>query len=320
MDRLLWTQILDMGPPLRNSHSTAYDSDRDRIVLMDGFVQGMNAKNVVAQLPAGDTWEFDGAIWIQTADMGPSPRFNHGSCYDSGRKRTVLYGGRSETNGDLRDTWEWDGQVWTQVADGGPTGGPAYSFCYDAKNGYSLLLSGPQAGSDLITTWSWDGTEWTELDDSGPGSDYGLMAYDAVGQQVILCPASSVQPDTYAWTGSAWKQVADMGVEIELDTQSMCFDGKEVIIYGPESTQTWSWTGTAWVQRQDIGPVLISGFSVAGDTRRQQCVLTGGRQALMVPETWVLRRIAMPESQTPPVTTNASTNKKSSKKKKATAT
>lgn len=312
MDRLFWTQILDMGPPVRNSHSTSYDCDRDRIVLMGGVVKGMNAKNVVAQVSTGDTWEFDGSIWIQTADMGPAPRFNHGSCYDEDRKKTVLYGGVNETNGDLHDTWEWDGEVWTQVSDGGPPGGQGYSFCYDAKNGYSLLFSNPRQGN-LMTTWSWDGTDWTELDDSGPGSDFGLMAYDAVGEQVILCPASSAIPATYAWNGSVWKQVADLGVKIELGTQSMCFDGKEVIIYGPESTQTWSWTGTAWVQRQNIGPVLISGFSAVGDTKRQQCVLTGGRQELMAPETWVLRRIAVADAPIPPSTKNAS-KKKSEKK------
>lgn len=79
MDRLLWTQVLDMGPPLRRWTAMAYDNDRDRIVLFGGAIcvpERLSDRNARSR----HTWEFDGTIWIQMQDMGPPARSEHGMC------------------------------------------------------------------------------------------------------------------------------------------------------------------------------------------------------------------------------------------------
>ena len=54
----------------------------------------------------GDTWEWDGSTWTLNGASGPSSRDNFGMAYDSGRSRTVLFGGLTSagTSGDL---WEY---------------------------------------------------------------------------------------------------------------------------------------------------------------------------------------------------------------------
>jgi len=75
MDRLLWTQILDTGPPSRRFAAMAYDSDRDRVVLFGGGVfVPVGPDDYPTEMPGQDTWEFDGEIWMQLEDMGPPAR------------------------------------------------------------------------------------------------------------------------------------------------------------------------------------------------------------------------------------------------------
>jgi hypothetical protein len=64
MDRLLWTQISDMGPPVRRFPAMAYDSDRDRVVLFGGGVfVPRGPDGYPTEMDGQDTWEFDGTIW-----------------------------------------------------------------------------------------------------------------------------------------------------------------------------------------------------------------------------------------------------------------
>jgi hypothetical protein len=60
--RLLWTQRQDMGPQRRLSHAMTYDSDRKRTMLFGGSPgNGLS----------GDTWEWNGDLWMQVEDIGP---------------------------------------------------------------------------------------------------------------------------------------------------------------------------------------------------------------------------------------------------------
>jgi hypothetical protein len=60
-----WTQKQDIGPDKRTSHGLTYDSGRKRVVLFGGDPGGP---------PLADTWEWDGALWTQVGDTGPSAR------------------------------------------------------------------------------------------------------------------------------------------------------------------------------------------------------------------------------------------------------
>ena len=296
MDRLLWTQVSDMGPPNRFQQALAYDSDRDRVVLFGGRIPIQYVEGGPSEIYAQDTWEWDSSMWIQMEDMGPPGRGEHALCYDAGRRRTVLFGGSGKTL--FGDIWEWDGELWTQMADDGPPPNAVYALAYDASHEYVLLFSFANKEHPHGSTWAWDGVSWTQLDDAGAGTGNGIMAYDGNEQRMLLCTDSSAEPPpqpgppTYTWTGKAWQQISHLGVHINAAGANIAFDGKETILYLPGYVQTWSWLDSRWVQRQDMGPPSALGKSMVGDTKRNQCVVFGKESgAGDPPETWVLRRV-----------------------------
>ncbi len=98
------------SPTARYSHAMAYDSARQRVVLFGG-VTGQPASAL------GDTWEWDGTNWTQIKLKNTPPaRQAHAMAYDSGRRRTVLFGGVN-SGPFLTDTWEYSGPVPALVAD-----------------------------------------------------------------------------------------------------------------------------------------------------------------------------------------------------------
>jgi hypothetical protein len=72
-----------------------YDEVRQRVVLFGGYAgQHMN-----------DTWEWDGATWLQrNPAASPPARGNHAMVYDAARGRVVLFGGGAGLS-YLGDTW-----------------------------------------------------------------------------------------------------------------------------------------------------------------------------------------------------------------------
>ena len=79
-----WTQVANTGPAARRSHTLAYDSKEQRVVLFGGITN-------FALL--NDTWEWDGHEWTQVTDTGPSPRQFHTMTYDEASQNVVLFGG-----------------------------------------------------------------------------------------------------------------------------------------------------------------------------------------------------------------------------------
>jgi hypothetical protein len=57
---------------------------------------------------AGQTWDWDGRVWTQRQDMGPSARYAPALACDNQRDRVVLFGGSGYVPpyGYLGDTWE----------------------------------------------------------------------------------------------------------------------------------------------------------------------------------------------------------------------
>ena len=111
-------------------------------------------------------------LWTQKEDAGPAPRTLASMAYDSGRGRTVLYGGRSST-AFLNNTWEWDGANWTQMADAGPPARSGAAAAYDAERNQTVIFSGSNTEPD---TWGWDGSNWTQLADGGRPTRLNLFS------------------------------------------------------------------------------------------------------------------------------------------------
>ena len=135
--------------------------------------------------PLDDTWVWDGRLWTQVADTGPSARSGHAMAFDVAAGQVVLFGGIA--GAPLGDTWTWDGAVWTQVQDVGPSArsGHAMAAITDPQR-RALLYGGFGAdGMGLADTWAWDGTAWTEIQDMGPGPRIGATL-TGVGAGAIL--------------------------------------------------------------------------------------------------------------------------------------
>ena len=62
-------------------------------------------------IPYGETWEWDGKLWVERRDFGPGARVDHAMSYDSARKVIVMFGGTGDASGNplqarFGDTWE----------------------------------------------------------------------------------------------------------------------------------------------------------------------------------------------------------------------
>jgi len=88
--------------------------------------------------------------------------------YDSGRGRTVLFGGYNGSQ--LGDTWEWDGSAWTQVfTAASPAGRSSGAIAYDATTRRVVSFGGSFGWPNgLDDTWHYDGANWYLAPPTGP--------------------------------------------------------------------------------------------------------------------------------------------------------
>jgi len=96
-----WKQASDMGPAARGDAGFTHDATKGRSLLFGGTDWTVNPLILY-----GDTWGWDGTLWRQLSDMGPTPRTGVGLCYDRDRQHAVLFGGWASAQA-LGDTWEY---------------------------------------------------------------------------------------------------------------------------------------------------------------------------------------------------------------------
>jgi hypothetical protein len=178
-DGATWTQRATTGPQGRVNHQLCYDAARRVVVLYGGHV------NYNAGPDLGDTWEWNGASWVQRATTGPGLRTYHAMAYDVARQRTVLFGGRSGSA--LNDTWEWDGVSWSQRSPA--TSPPArfdHEMAYDEVRRRIVIFSGFTQPAD---TWEYDGANWTQrtIASTSPGGRYAYgFCFDPARRRTLL--------------------------------------------------------------------------------------------------------------------------------------
>ncbi len=143
------------GPLARSAANMVYDPVKEQSLVFGGRIQEM------PNVSRNDLWAWDGATWTDVSPViRPPERFGAVMAHDSVRRRTVLYGGRSDGD-DLADTWEWDGSAWTLVFDGG-NAPPARSWStmtYDSKRRRMVLFGGLRfsgaMGTIVNDTWEY---------------------------------------------------------------------------------------------------------------------------------------------------------------------
>jgi hypothetical protein len=257
----------------------AFDSNRNLTVLLGG--------NPVSGPIFNDTWEWDGELWTQVADSGPTRR-NHAAVFDNHMQRTIIFGGVSGINETMGDTWAWDGINWTQLSNSGPSARTNHAMAYDSIR-KRIILFGGRLSEIKGDTWEFDGESWMQSENSGPSARFGhVMAFDHIRDRVVLYGGISGKQfmgDTWEWNGTSWTKATDFGPE-PVTAAAMVFMNQKIALFGGASSMvagktilhnnTWEWNGKHWTQRQDIGPEPCFGHSMSFDIKNSRIVLFGG--------------------------------------------
>lgn len=218
-----WTRrATAVSPSSRIDFGLAFDRRRGRVVLFGG------ASNL-GQDPNGETWEYDGANWVQKFPMhSPAPRRHCALFYDPIRSVATLYGGETTlANPRAGDVWTWDGTDWTERVVTGERppfglerGSPLQPrMVWDERRGYAVMppTDNPVPGGDFIT-WTWDGAGWTSRPYTFAGFGYTPMwvgnglgvAYDHYRGEVIYWAGDIFDQEyIWRWNGTDWRHDAN---------------------------------------------------------------------------------------------------------------
>lgn len=185
----------DVTPPRwpspRWGHATAYDSRRDRMLLVAGSASLAGGVADVGELTLGGV-----PAWALLSPQGapPSGRRQHSAIYDPRRDRLIVFGG---FDGELRnDTWALSlkpPNQWIRLTPSGsaPTPRRGHVAVYDAARDRMILFGGYD-GAYLSDVWvlNLSGTPaWSKLASSGspPAQRYASSAIvDPVRDRLVI--------------------------------------------------------------------------------------------------------------------------------------
>lgn len=304
-----WTQRFpSVAPSARAYTSTAYDSDRKRVVVVGGLsVPGTSA----------ETWEWDGRNWTQRHPViSPPARIGASMAYDAAIHRMVLFGGFSPDNVVLSDTWEYDGTNWTELHPA--TSPPARHYAavaYDAYRQQVVVFGGDGGGSPsllLNDTWVWNGTTWAQRNSAASPAPRSLaaMSFDAATGRVVLFGGYNGESgfgDTWEWSGESWTEVFPVNSPPPRYQHLMVDDPDRglVVVFGGDDNpplvtlgDTWVWNGRNWAQL--VAPISPRPRAQAGGAYDQAChdlVLFGGDASAGedLGDTWTLSLTHWPD-------------------------
>ena len=282
-DGARWTKANPaIEPPKRYSHAMATDLARGRVVLFGGLDIATGTETTM-----GDTWEWDGATWIQRSPTNaPSPRSSTAMTYDLARARVVLFGGmgpRTFLSGPVfADTWEWDGANWAlRTPAVSPTARYGHRLAYDVTRNRTVLFGG--ATND---TWEWNGTTWTAVAQTSPTPParrlFG-MTFDLVRNRTLLFggtgSGATLPRDLWAFDGNAW-QILPHATAVVPTAQRACdlsydFARGRSVVHGGDgpSAETLEWNGSDWVT---LTPPGLIGAALALDPGTGTGIVFGG--------------------------------------------
>jgi len=273
-------------PPTREFGAMSFDSTRNRTVLWGGGNSAFVNLN--------DTWEFDGATWVQrTPATSPPALVGSAMAFDANRNVSVMFGG-SAPAGNSSATWEWDGTNWTlRTFATSPSARLWTTMAYDSARGKIVLFGGDGAGStEFGDTWEYDGLTWTHMTPANsPSPRFGsAMAYDpGLGRVVLFGGRVSGQrmADTWEWDGTNWTQFTPTATPFPRFWHTMAFDSQvgHVVVFGGDHIEpfglgpindTWEWDGGQWTQDwTNATPSARAGQTMALDANGR-IVMFGG--------------------------------------------
>lgn len=198
LDDSTWSYLEPAGAPPspRQYHAAAFDSARDRWIIVGGIE---NTTFIPQGSLHNDAWalSLSGApSWVELIPTGspPSPREGHTAVYDAAEDRVLVFGG---SDGALRnDVWALDlsgTPAWSAITPVGTPPAPRRNHVamFDPVR-QRMLVFGGNTGSQVNDVWELDFTgtpTWTQLSPTGspPTSrSYTGALYDAAGDRWLI--------------------------------------------------------------------------------------------------------------------------------------
>lgn len=191
-DNKVWTQ---QNTTFRaNNTAVAWDGNLGQVIMFGGDIND----------DALETFAWDGASWQNQRAGSPPFREQHELCWDSLRRRVVLFGGVLRRN----DTWEWDGATWVERQPASPPPWNNYfGMAFHERIGRVIVSGGDGFRGE---NWHWDGRDWHGYGTLGaPSTSAGIrprMAYHAKADQVVTLRSRThnipVPIETWVYTAS----------------------------------------------------------------------------------------------------------------------
>jgi len=287
----VWQPLLPLAgatqPTARRSPAMAYDSHRDRIVMVGGRIN-QSGSNIYPQ----ETWEFDGRRWELISNTGPvafggyNDETNIAAYYDSQRQVTVAIESRQTNNTTY--VHEWNGTSWVTTVSLPQSVIPwrfSFEVAYDPVRGRGVMFGGSNTGVEYGDTWEYDGTSLFQVSGFGPMPRWGhAMTFDASRNVVVLSGGRNGPgiADMWDWDGNLWTPSPNsVGGPGARSFHEICYDearSRLVLIggdYGP-AFETWEWhPSTGW----SLTPALqyaAENMKSVYDSTRQRIVMFGG--------------------------------------------
>jgi hypothetical protein len=255
-----WVSLATTGP-VTQRHAYAYDTSRNRLVVVGGMPNGTPADSSL--------FEWTGSNWSRRTYAPPYPRTGHRMVYDRANDRLVLYGGSSIT-GTVSDTWVWDDGHWVLAVPQGTVSSPpnpgqltGVALAHDEARGITLL-HGDGVGTG---TWLLQNNQWTEVAQAGPSprQSPGLV-FDRRRARIVLFGgrrSATNLDDQWHWDGTAWTQQFPLHRPSPRYSAGIAYDAARdrIVLVGGSMTagipnDTWEFDGTDWsVQSGGLLPV-----------------------------------------------------------------
>ena len=190
-------------------------------------------------------WTSGENMWALRVDLAlPEPRVGMAIAHDSGRKKTVVFGGRTDASRATNDLLELDdtGTIWEPVepTDPWPVPRTHHAMAYDPLHEILVVFGGatdgPAAGVELGDTWIYDGARFRPVTATpAPRPMRGsAMVYDATARRIVLfggIAEGEFSLDTWEFDAEAeqWRNMEPAGV----GTDDLSARGFSAIAYEP---------------------------------------------------------------------------------------
>src|SRR2546426_822369 len=302
-----------------DGHLMAYDSGRDRVVLLSG--QWPGSSDILVSNASTAAW----TNMRPAAPYGSSPQ--KAVAYDGSLNRVICF---DPGTLDPGTTWAYDfgTNTWTDFHAARPSGlaSPAgfYGMAYDSESNRVVLLGLSSASPTPATqAWAFDSGVWRVMPPTSgpPPRQSAAMAYDEESDRIILFGGQGQYQngppfplgDTWAYdfNTNTWTNMtppvgpsARYGHAIAYDRQA-----DRVILYGGQTRQaypndTWAYdfntdTWTNLTTPRNPGP-QPSGSFMAYDSRAGRIILFEEFAGAGISPTWGFDLSALPRTAPPP--------------------